>query len=135
VGADSPRAAWFGSLVSHGSRQDRLVALTFDDGPNTTATLAIRDILDAHGVKGAFFQVGKAVAARPDLSRALVDHGHLVGNHSYRHDYLHWLDPSYAELGSTQRVFARRVGVCPAFFRPPHGQHTPLMAWVVHRHS
>jgi len=135
IGANSPRVSWFGSLVSHGPRDGRRVALTFDDGPNDSATLAVRDILDAHGVKGSFFLVGKALDARPDLARALLTDGHLVANHSYRHDSIHWLDPGYGELGSTQEAFARNLGVCPAFFRPPHGQHTPLMARVVHRHA
>jgi peptidoglycan/xylan/chitin deacetylase (PgdA/CDA1 family) len=111
------------------------VAITFDDGPNDPATLAIRDILDRYHVKGTFFEVGKAVEARPNISQALVDGGHLVGNHSYTHDYLHWLDPAYRELAQTQRTFEKQLGVCPAFFRAPHGQHTPFMAAVVHRHS
>jgi peptidoglycan/xylan/chitin deacetylase (PgdA/CDA1 family) len=135
AGANSPSAEWFGTLVSHGPRDQRRVALTFDDGPNATATLAIARILDRAGVKGTFFTVGKALDARPDISRALLGDGHLLGNHSYAHDSYRWLDPRYLELARTQRAFARRLGVCPAFFRPPHGQHTPLMAFVVHRHG
>jgi peptidoglycan/xylan/chitin deacetylase (PgdA/CDA1 family) len=135
VGANSPRATWFGALVSTGSRHQATVALTFDDGPNVGTTLAVRDILDGRGVKGTFFEVGRAVDARPDITRALVDDGHLVGNHSFTHDYVHWLDPGYRELGETQRAFSDGAGVCPAFFRPPHGQHTPAMALVVHRRS
>src|SRR5438309_7054236 len=53
IGANSPSASWFGALVSHGPRTTRDVALTFDDGPNATATLAVRDLLDQAGVKGA----------------------------------------------------------------------------------
>jgi len=135
IGANSPRSTWFGAMVSAGSRHQPTVALTFDDGPNAGTTLAVRDILDGRGVKGTFFEVGRAVDTRPDITRALVEDGHLVGNHSYTHDYLHWLDPGYGELGETQRAVAHEAGVCPAFFRPPHGQHTPAMAFVVHRRS
>ena len=134
VGANSPSAGWFGSLVDHGSRHRREVALTFDDGPNITYTPAVRAILDRYGVKGTFFTVGKALDARPDISRALLDAGHLLGNHSYLHDELRWLDPRYPELERTQRAFRRDLGVCPSFFRPPHGQHNPFMARVVQRH-
>jgi peptidoglycan/xylan/chitin deacetylase (PgdA/CDA1 family) len=95
--------------------------------------MAVLDLLDARGLKGTFFLVGKAVAARPDLARALVERGHLVGNHSWRHDSRGWLDPRYPELGRTQRVVDGELGVCPAFYRAPHGQHTPLLARVVHR--
>jgi peptidoglycan/xylan/chitin deacetylase (PgdA/CDA1 family) len=109
------------------------VALTFDDGPNVAFSLAVRDILDRYGVKATFFTVGRALDARPDISRALLDDGQLLGNHSYAHDYWRWLDPRYPELDRTQRAFARDLGVCPAFFRPPHGQHTPFMARAVAR--
>ena len=67
----------------------------------------MRDILDAHGVKGTFFTVGKALDARPDITRALYDDGQLLGNHSYHHDYWRWLDPRYPELGRTQDAFER----------------------------
>ena len=134
-GANTHTGSWFGHQVAHGSRADHRVALTFDDGPNSTATVPIRDELDARGLKGTFFVVGRAVAARPDLVRALVERGHLVANHSWRHDSKAWLDPRYPELARTQRAVAADAGVCPAFYRPPHGQHTPLLARVVHRHG
>jgi len=134
-GANTHTGGWFGRQVAHGSRADNRVALTFDDGPNSTATVPIRDELDARGLKGTFFFVGRAVAARPDLVRALVERGHLVANHSWRHDSKAWLDPRYPELARTQRALSADAGVCPAFYRPPHGQHTPLLARVVHRHG
>ena len=133
TGANSPTAGWFGPLVSAGPRDRPQVALTFDDGPNASATLAIRDLLDQAGVKGTFFSVGKAVDQRPDISRALLEDGQLLGNHSYHHDSFRWLDPSYPELVRTERAVDRDVGVCPAFFRPPHGQHTPFMAHELSR--
>ena len=132
-GANSPRSSWFGQMVSHGPRRDE-VALTFDDGPNVRFTPLVESILDQHGVKGTFFTVGKALDARPDITRSLVADGHLVANHSYRHDARGWLDPRYPELDQTQRAFVRQLGVCPTFYRPPHGQHTPLLARVVARH-
>ena len=135
TGANQAQAGWFGPLVSHGDRHGRAVALTFDDGPNATTTLAVADILDAHHVKGTFFSVGKAVERRPDISRELLAGGHLLANHSFLHDTHRWLDPRYPELMRADRVFARRLGVCPAFFRPPHSQHTPFMARVAHQHG
>jgi peptidoglycan/xylan/chitin deacetylase (PgdA/CDA1 family) len=133
IGANSPTAGWFGATVAHGPRNRPEVALTFDDGPNATATLAIASILDAHGAKGTFFSVGKAVIARPDITRQLVSDGQLIGNHSYHHDEWRWLDPRYPELARAQQAIHRGTGVCPAFYRPPHGQHTPFLAWAVHR--
>jgi peptidoglycan/xylan/chitin deacetylase (PgdA/CDA1 family) len=133
TGANSPAAGWFGQTVSHGPRNSGDVALTFDDGPNVSTTLALASILEEHGVRGTFFSVGKAVDARPDITSDLVARGHLVGNHSYLHDSIRWLDPRYPELGRAERTIATRADVCPAFFRPPHGQHTPFMARTVRR--
>jgi peptidoglycan/xylan/chitin deacetylase (PgdA/CDA1 family) len=135
VGANSLTASWFGSLVNHGPRQQRRIALTFDDGPNSPYTLEVRDIVDRYGAKATFFTVGKALDARPEISRALMSDGQLLANHSYLHDSLRWLDPRYPELERTQRAFKRNLGVCPTFFRPPHGQHTPFMADVAEDHG
>jgi peptidoglycan/xylan/chitin deacetylase (PgdA/CDA1 family) len=134
-GASTVGATWFGGGVTHGPRSADTVAITFDDGPNVHATPAIMKILDDAGVKGTFFIVGKALDSQPQIVRDLYADGHLVGNHSYHHDDWRWLDPRYPELARTQDAFARRVGTCPVWFRPPHGQKTPMMARVVHEHG
>jgi peptidoglycan-N-acetylglucosamine deacetylase len=133
IGANSPRETWLGPIVSHGDRNGSFVALTFDDGPNVHASLQVAHILDAFGAKGTFFTVGKALDARPDISRALLADGQLLGDHSYHHDQWRWLDPRYPELERTQSAFRRRLRVCPAFYRPPHGQHTPFMSYQLAR--
>jgi peptidoglycan/xylan/chitin deacetylase (PgdA/CDA1 family) len=135
VGANSPTVTWFGSQVSHGPRDGREVAITFDDGPDDPYTLEIARILDARGAKGTFFMVGKALDRRPDIARALREDGHLLGNHSYHHDEWRWLDPRYPELDRTQTAFRRNLGVCPTFYRAPHGQHTPFLAHAVGDHG
>jgi peptidoglycan-N-acetylglucosamine deacetylase len=135
VGANSATETWFGSQVAHGSRDEREVAITFDDGPSDPYTLEIARVLDARNAKGTFFLVGKAVDERPDIVRALEGDGHLLGNHSYHHDSWRWLDPRYPELERTQSALRRRAGVCPRFFRAPHGQHTPFMTRVLDEHG
>lgn len=127
VGANDPTVQWFGHVITHGDPGDHRVALTFDDGPDDPYSLQVSAILDSRGVKGTFFEVGKAIDARPAIAQALYADGHLLGNHSYHHDYWRWLDPRYPELDRTQDAFRRQLGVCPAFFRPPHGQRTPFM--------
>jgi peptidoglycan/xylan/chitin deacetylase (PgdA/CDA1 family) len=134
-GASTVGATWFGGGVAHGSRASDEVAITFDDGPDVSATPAIMKILDAAHVKGSFFVVGKTLDTSPQVVRDLVADGQLVGNHSYHHDEWRWLDPRYPELERTQQAFAREIGTCPIWFRPPHGQRTPLMARVVKDHG
>ncbi len=133
-GASTVGATWFGGGVTHGPRTTDEVAITFDDGPNVDATPAVMRILDDAGVKATFFIVGKALDAQPQIVRDLYQDGQLVGNHSYHHDDWRWLDPRYPELARTQDAFARNLGTCPVWFRPPHGQKTPMMERVVHEH-
>ena len=62
----------------------RTVALTFDDGP-AEFTSQVLDILREKQVRATFFVVGEMVAQRPDVLRAIVDSGHLIGNHTWSH--------------------------------------------------
>ncbi len=127
TGANDPQLSWFGPVIAHGPRDVPAVALTFDDGPNVPYSLRIAEVLESRGARGTFFLVGKAIDAEPAAARELLDRGHLVANHSYHHDYWRWLDPGYPELDRTQDAFTRHLGVCPALYRPPHGQRTPFV--------
>jgi peptidoglycan-N-acetylglucosamine deacetylase len=132
-GANDPQLTWFGETISNGPATGDRVAITFDDGPNATATLEVRDVLDRYGVKATFFLVGKALDARPDIAKALLADGMLLGGHSYHHDQWRWLDPHYPELQRTIDAFKRQLGVCPRYYRPPHGQRTPFMSLLISR--
>lgn len=134
IGAETPDTTWFGGGAVHGPTNGHDVALTFDDGPNIGATEKVMAILDANGIKGTFFEVGKAIDKEPQITRALYADGQLLGNHSYRHDQWRWLDPRYPELQRTQDAFRRAIGSCPVLYRPPHGDRTPFVARVVHDH-
>ena len=61
--------------------------LTFDDGPSSTITPAILDILDEYNIKATFFVVGSMVEKYPEILKQVYDKGHTIGNHSYSHDY------------------------------------------------
>jgi peptidoglycan/xylan/chitin deacetylase (PgdA/CDA1 family) len=135
VGATSARADWFGSVISHGSREVPEAAVTFDGVPDAQTAQTVLAALDAEGVQATFFAAGRDVEARPDVVRALVEHGQLVANNSYAADGGAFLDPHYGGLGRAQEVFDRELGVCPTYFRPPAGRHTPLMARVVHQYG
>ena len=120
--------------MSHGPRDTARVALTFNGSPSRN-TLAILRILDTSDVKATFFSDAEAVDAKAVALHTLLSDGQLVANHSYVEQQRAWLDPRFRDLGRAQHAFARELGVCPTFFRPPHGRHTPLMARVVHHHG
>ena len=65
---------------------DKIIYLTFDDGPTRDNTLNILDTLDSYGIKATFFVQGKNVKNYPDRIVATVQRGHLVGCHSYSHE-------------------------------------------------
>ena len=128
-GAFYPNSPLFGRVISHLRTRGRLVALTFDDGPNPEATPAILDALGARGIKAAFFILGRHAERWPELVRRTADEGHTICNHGYHHRKLHLKSPGYVrqdlELGTQAIVDA--CGVRPAFFRAPHGFRSP---WV-----
>jgi peptidoglycan/xylan/chitin deacetylase (PgdA/CDA1 family) len=135
LGASTPDAGWFGGGLVHGDRSKREVALTFDDGPNVSASLDVAKILDRYGTKGTFFMVGKAIDADPGIVRQLHADGQLLGGHSYDHDSWSWLDPWYRQLPETNAAFERAIHTCPAFYRVPHGQRTPFVEKVASDHG
>jgi len=108
---------------------ERIVALTFDDGPNPEATPRILDALAASGTKATFFLLGRHVERWPALAERVADEGHVVGNHGWHHRKLHTQGPASVrrdlELGTTAIVGA--TGVRPTVFRAPHGFRAP---WV-----
>jgi len=103
------------------------VALTCDDGPNDPDTLKLMDVLARHDVKATFFLLGKFVRQKPEIVRALVSAGHVVGNHSWDHPRL--IFASDAELRrqveQTQSAISDACGVMPTLFRPPFGGRRP----------
>jgi peptidoglycan/xylan/chitin deacetylase (PgdA/CDA1 family) len=118
---------WAMDTVTHGSRDRRLVALTFDDGPDPRRTPALLDALADLGAPATFFLVGKHVDAHPALTARIAREGHELGNHTYSHRYLPLArSRSVAlELATTDAAIARAAGVVPALARPPYGGRSP----------
>jgi peptidoglycan/xylan/chitin deacetylase (PgdA/CDA1 family) len=100
-----------------------LVALTFDDGPSTTVTGRLLDVLTGHRVPATFFVVGERVAAAPGLAQSAHRRGFAVANHTYRHEMLTRLSDEgiRATLARTADRL-RAAGVRPSgLMRPPYG--------------
>lgn len=117
------------------SKNNKLVALTFDDGP-AGQTAMILDILKAEGVEAAFFSIGKNAAAHPELVKRWGAEGHVVGNHSYDHGFnFDWkLSKNMVkELEQTNDTIKSLIGKTPRLFRPPYGVTNPNLAKAVKR--
>lgn len=104
----------------------RMVALTFDDGPDPHFTPAVLDLLAARQVTATFFVVGVGVAAYPDLVRRMVAEGHEVANHTWGHERLDRLDRVGVRQqlqGGADAIDALGLGPLarPRLVRPPFG--------------
>lgn len=104
------------------------VALTFDDGP-APDTLAVLDALKRAQVRATFFMLGQHAQQRPELVRAVVDAGHVVGNHTYSHRVLALASRRTiaAELDRTQKILTEAGAPTPRFFRAPRGFQGPIV--------
>lgn len=130
-----PSSSVFGEIVRpHVTK--KLIALTFDDGPNGAPTRAIVDILAERGIPATFFEIGSRVAADPQTSRYVTDRGFAVGNHSWDHSFLLPLRSAAGvrqEIATTSAAIATATGQQPRYFRPPHGWRSPQMLVAARR--
>ena len=128
-----PRLGFFLPVICRGKSGQRAVSITFDDGPDPVTTEPLLALLDRHGVKATFFVVGKKAAAHPHLIEKILKKGHLLGNHSYRHDNLLMLKSRkylFEEISAGQAVLAR-FHVRALTFRPPVGITNPKLRGVL----
>lgn len=101
----------------------KMVALTFDDGPNPVATNAILDTLEQYGAKATFFDLGYLVERYPDVVKREAALGCEVGSHSYDHKNFSKLTAAQIteDVKKTAAAFQKALGKDPAVFRPPYG--------------
>jgi len=130
VGATSASASWFGPVTSHAARATPAVALTLDVNSDAGA-VALGRALAGAGAPATFFTSGRAVANSATAERQLMAQGHLIGSRSLRATSTELFDPRFHGLSRAQQVFHDRLGVCPTFFEPVAGRHTPLVARAV----
>lgn len=114
----------FGGLTDRVKTADKVVALTFDDGPEPDATQKTLDILRQHDVKATFFLVGSRIEANPDAARQIVAAGHQVGNHSYSHQHMVFKHSSFyqQEIEKTDAAIRSAGYQGDIVFRPPYGK-------------
>ena len=106
---------------------EKVVALTYDDGPNPPHTEALLDTLAHYGVKATFFLKGRNIEAFPESVISVSEAGHEIGNHSYDHRPMIALREAamLAELVRTNKLIESLLGYKPVLFRPPFGIQSP----------
>ena len=103
--------------------EKKLVALTFDDGPDSYFTPMILDILKENNIKATFFVIGSSAEKNPEIVQRMEAEGHIVGNHSYDHKDMKKLseDALRDEIQKTEQVLDNILGKHTPVFRPPYG--------------
>lgn len=124
-----PTSSFYGPVIYQGSQSDKVVALTFDDGPNLPYTFQILDILAKYNIKATFFLIGQNAEKYPEAAKAIAQKGHQIGSHTYTHSDLLKLDEAQiaAEMTKSVEVIGNATGTRLKLLRPPHGFRDPLV--------
>lgn len=120
-------------IIKKGNDEDKLVALTFDDGPDEDYTPQILDVLKKYNVKATFFVVGQKVGWHPEVVKREFEEGHEIGNHTFTHiNVCHrGYSDILAEINQTQEAIKNVTGKEPKIFRPPYRAINKEMCSIV----
>ncbi|QDY85967.1 polysaccharide deacetylase family protein [Paenibacillus polymyxa] len=114
-----------GDIVWEVPTHRKLIALTFDDGPDVSNTPAILDLLQKYNAKATFFVVGSRVEKLPHLVKREREEGHEIGNHTFLHSSFQHISRNKAlsELDQGQASIVQATGAGTHLFRPPGGSY------------
>ncbi|HEY7184493.1 MAG TPA: polysaccharide deacetylase family protein [Blastocatellia bacterium] len=128
---------FFGEIIPRVNTRQKIVALTFDDGPLPGVTEEVLSVLDEEGVKATFFVVGSELERHLEEGRKIVAAGHELGNHSYSHKRMVLKTPSFieSEIERTDRLIRQAGYQSTIHFRPPYGKKLILLPYFLSRTS
>lgn len=115
---------------------EKIVALTFDDGPAPASTPEVLDVLKRYQVPATFFCIGRESDEYPELSQRIQAEGHCIGNHSYEHSCFFPFYPKWKMFGDlccAHETMRDTIGKNMTLFRPPFGVTNPTLAAVLKR--
>ncbi|MFC0238289.1 polysaccharide deacetylase family protein [Fictibacillus phosphorivorans] len=127
---------FFGGLVTSADTTEKVVALTFDDGP-TDNTDEILTILKEEEVKATFFVTGREIEENLEDAKEIVAAGHELGNHSYSHERMVLKTPSYikSEIERTDDLIRKAGYKGNIQFRPPYGKKLIGLPYYLDKHD
>ncbi|EGQ26102.1 chitooligosaccharide deacetylase, partial [Sporosarcina newyorkensis 2681] len=126
----------FGGLTNSVETNQKVVALTFDDGPtkNVDSVLAV---LNHYNIKATFFLIGNEIETNQKEAEEIVKAGHQVGNHTYSHNRMIFKSTSFIkeEIEKTDNLI-RRIGYEDEIdFRPPNGKKLLALPYYLNKHK
>lgn len=130
------RSNFFLKSFSGIKTDEKIISLTFDDGPSSEYSLRILEILKEHQVPAAFFVIGENVEENKALLQQIADSGSIIGNHTFYHS--NWFDLQSAknmcdEMQQTHDLVHQLTGKQMNWFRPPYGVTNPNVKKAIER--
>jgi chitin deacetylase len=112
-----------GPLMTRVNTNEKVIALTFDDGPTEPQTSKILSVLHAEQVKATFYLIGVEMVRSPKAADDIIKAGHEIGNHSYTHSSLMFMswDRLSQEIEQTDTLIRQHGYTGPITIRPPYG--------------
>lgn len=120
--------------ISNLKTSEKVIAITFDDGPNPDVTPGLLDLLLKENISATFFCTGSQVERYPEILKNINGNGHLVGNHTYSHNPWFAFYPAkkmILELEKTNDIIEKVLGKKPLLFRPPYGVTNPSLRTAI----
>jgi peptidoglycan/xylan/chitin deacetylase (PgdA/CDA1 family) len=116
-----------GKFYYQGKTKEKVIALTFDDGPGRFS-IPILELLKKHNIHATFFMEGTQIETYPEIAKQVVEAGHEIGNHTYVHFDYHKAKNAAPqrlahELEQTEAALQRATGVRTVVVRMPHGYY------------
>lgn len=110
-------------IIDKGNSNEKSIALTFDDGPNSSSMFSLLDLLKEYNIKATFFVIGQEVESHQKALKRAFDEGHEIANHSYTHSNFAKLDDKTLEfeLDGTNNLILNIIGKKPKLYRAPYG--------------
>jgi peptidoglycan-N-acetylglucosamine deacetylase len=127
---------FYGGIVTKAETTEKVVALTFDDGP-TDNTDEILPILKEENVKATFFVTGREIEENFEEAKKLAEAGHELGNHSYSHKRMVLKTPSFIknEIEITDELIRKAGYEGTIQFRPPNGKKLIVLPRYLDKHD
>lgn len=133
----SPHFQFMGGLTDRVNTKQKVVALTFDDGPTPGDTEAVLAELKELNIPGTFFLVGQTMQKHPQEAKLIAQAGHQIGNHSYSHKRM--IFTPLGEVGqeiTRTNALLRQAGYTGEIrFRPPYGKKFLTLPFYLMRHG
>jgi peptidoglycan/xylan/chitin deacetylase (PgdA/CDA1 family) len=127
----------FGEAILSVSTNEKIAALTFDDGPNPESTYKILELLQKYNSRGTFFVIGKNADQYPEIIKEIYLNGNELGNHSFSHRRLTFKSPHYIneEIGNTDKIIMNTGYEGIIYFRAPFGHKLFILPYILMKNN